>query len=82
MTHPANLWHPLGAQLDYARKSGDRAAYADVLTSMADLRIYEAAYLGIPDRYVDPSSGTWTVPETDCRACWKPIDGPVMTLPV
>lgn len=47
---PANLRYPVTNRLDAARRSGDWAAYADALTSLADLEIYEAAYLGVPLR--------------------------------
>lgn len=79
---PANLRYPITARMDAARWSGDQAAYADQLTSLADLRIYEAFYHGVPERYVDPSSGRWQVPDTDCRACWQTINGPVFALGV
>lgn len=82
MTAPANLRYPVFNRLDITRKSGDRAAYADLLTSLADLNVYEAAYLGIPLRYVDASSGQWNIPENVCRACWETIAGPVFALGV
>lgn len=75
--HPAVLLHLVIARMDRARWDGDAAAYADAQTSMADLRIYEAAYHGVPLKYVDPSLGWWTIPENICRACWQTIDGPV-----
>lgn len=77
---PANLRYPVAARLDAARWAGDRVAYADALTSLADLRIYEAAYHGVPLDYVDPSSGWWSVPENICRTCWDVVAGPVVAL--
>lgn len=79
---PANLRYPVTSRLDVARKSGDRAAYADLLTSIADLAVYEAVYLGVPLKYVDDSTGRWDIPETICRACWQEIEGPVFALGV
>lgn len=80
MTAPANLYYPLFARIEVARKAGNRVTYADLCTSLADLRTYEAAYHGIPVRYIDPASGCWEVPETDCRSCWQTINGPVVAV--
>lgn len=78
--HPGNICRPAFERLEAARKDGDRVAYADACTSIADLRIYEAAHYRIPHRYIDPASGRWEAPETVCRACWEPIDGAVVAL--
>ncbi|MGW5711576.1 hypothetical protein [Streptomyces olivaceus] len=82
MNAPANLFRRLAGQLDDARQAGDRATYADLRTSWADIQAYQAAQLGIPTEYLDSTSGLWTVAEDVCWGCWKPIEGPVVALGV
>lgn len=69
-------------QQEAARQNGDRVAYADAWTSRADAWTYRAVSIGIPLDYIDPTFGTWDIPENICWACWKPIEGPVVTLGV
>lgn len=65
-----------------ARQAGDRVAYADAWTARADSWAYLAASIGIPTEYLHPTFGHWTVPEDICWTCWKPIEGPVVTVGV
>ncbi|MER7487981.1 hypothetical protein ABTY20_19145 [Streptomyces sp. NPDC126497] len=80
--HPANLRRRVHDRMDAARLDGDRAAYEAAQTELVRVNAYEAKYLGIPERYVDPETGRWNVPDTVCRACWQDIDGPVFALGV
>ncbi|MFI2349759.1 hypothetical protein ACH492_22430 [Streptomyces sp. NPDC019443] len=79
---PANLGRRISDQQDAARMSGDRVLWEDAWTSLADCRIYTAAWLGIPWEYVDPSLGHWLVPEDVCWSCWKQIEGLVVVIGV
>jgi hypothetical protein len=79
---PSQLNVSVTAQQNAARFAGDRdacmAALADSWTSRADWWIYQAAWIGIPLKYVDPTFGRWSVPEDMCWSCWKPVEGPLV----
>lgn len=83
---PSHLDQRVTAQQNAARHSGDReacrVAYWDAWTSRFDWWIYQAAYIGIPLEFCDPTTGMWSVPEDICWQCWKPVEGPVVRLMV
>jgi len=52
----------------------------DAWTSRFDATAYTAASLGVPDDYIDGTTGRWSVPEEVCWGCWQRIEPPIVRL--